>query len=65
MFRYKLLAFTIANVLAAFAGGLFGFYTNYIEPRSYLDHAVARCIAMVLLGGHGLDHRSRSSAPSC
>jgi branched-chain amino acid transport system permease protein len=36
IFRYKLLAFTVSNVLAAFAGALFGFYTNYIEP-AYLS----------------------------
>jgi branched-chain amino acid transport system permease protein len=50
-FRYKLLAFTISNVIAAFAGALYGFYTGYIEP-AYL--AVAQsldAIAMVLLGG--------------
>jgi branched-chain amino acid transport system permease protein len=50
-FRYKLLAFTISNVIAAFAGALYGFYTGYIEA-GYL--AVAQsldAIAMVLLGG--------------
>ncbi len=50
-FRYKLLAFTISNVIAALAGALYGFYTGYIEP-AYL--AVAQsldAIAMVLLGG--------------
>lgn len=50
-FRYKLLAFVLSNVIASFAGALFGFYTGYIEP-SYL--AVAQSldvIAMVLLGG--------------
>jgi branched-chain amino acid transport system permease protein len=50
-FRYKLLAFTISNVIASFAGALYGFYTGYIEP-AYL--AVAQsldAIAMVLLGG--------------
>jgi branched-chain amino acid transport system permease protein len=50
-FRYKLLAFTISNVIAAFAGALYGFYSGYIEP-AYL--AVAQsldAIAMVLLGG--------------
>ena len=50
-FRYKLLAFTISNVIAAFAGALYGFYTGYIES-AYL--AVAQsldAIAMVLLGG--------------
>src|SRR4029078_5310897 len=32
IFRYKLLSFAIANVLAALAGCLYGFYTGYIDP---------------------------------
>jgi branched-chain amino acid transport system permease protein len=52
-FRYKLLAFTISNVLAAFSGALFGYYTNYIEP-SYLSVTQSLdAIAMTLLGGSG------------
>jgi branched-chain amino acid transport system permease protein len=51
IFRYKLLSFTIANVLAALAGGFYAFYTGYIEP-SYLSIAQSLdIIAMVLLGG--------------
>ena len=50
-FRYKLLAFTISNVIASFAGALYGFYTGYIEP-SYLSVTQSLdAIAMVLLGG--------------
>ena len=50
-FRYKLLAFTISNVIAAFAGALYGFYTGFIEP-SYLSVTQSLdAIAMVLLGG--------------
>jgi branched-chain amino acid transport system permease protein len=51
IFRYKLLSFTIANILAALAGGFYAFYTGYIEP-SYLSIAQSLdIIAMVLLGG--------------
>jgi len=51
IFRYKLLSFTIANILAALAGSLYAFYTGYIEP-SYLSIAQSLdIIAMVLLGG--------------
>ncbi|MBN8990394.1 MAG: branched-chain amino acid ABC transporter permease [Rhizobiales bacterium] len=50
-FRYKLLAFTISNVIASFAGALYGFYTGFIEP-SYLSVTQSLdAIAMVLLGG--------------
>ena len=52
-FRYKLLAFTISNVLASFAGALFGFYTNYIEPSQLSITQSLDAIAMVLLGGVG------------
>jgi branched-chain amino acid transport system permease protein len=52
-FRYKLLAFTISNVLAGFAGALFGFYTNYIEPSQLSITQSLDAIAMVLLGGVG------------
>ena len=52
-FRYKLLAFTLSNILAAFAGVLFGFYTNYIEPSQLSITRSLDAIAMVLLGGMG------------
>ena len=50
-FRYKLLAFTISNVVAAFAGALFGFYTGYIDPAYLSVTQSLDAIAMVLLGG--------------
>jgi len=50
-FRYKLLAFTISNILAGFAGALFGFYTNYVEPSQLSITQSLDTIAMVLLGG--------------
>jgi branched-chain amino acid transport system permease protein len=50
-FRYKLLAFTISNVIAALAGALYGFYTGYIEPAYLAVTQSLDAIAMVLLGG--------------
>lgn len=52
-FRYKLLAFTISNVLAAFSGALFGFYSSYIEPAYLSITQSLDVIAMTLLGGVG------------
>jgi branched-chain amino acid transport system permease protein len=52
-FRYKLFAFAASNILAAFAGALFGFYTNYIEPSQLSITQSLDAIAMVLLGGQG------------
>jgi branched-chain amino acid transport system permease protein len=52
-FRYKLFAFTASNIMAAFAGTLFGFYTNYIEPSQLSITQSLDAIAMVLLGGQG------------
>jgi branched-chain amino acid transport system permease protein len=50
-FRYKLLAFTISNVIASFAGALYGFYTGYIEPAYLAVTQSLDAISMVLLGG--------------
>lgn len=52
-FRYKLLAFSASNILAAFAGTLFGFYTNYVEPAQLSITQSLDAVAMVLLGGVG------------
>jgi branched-chain amino acid transport system permease protein len=53
IFRYKLLSFTIANLLAALAGALYAFYTGYIEPAYLGIDQSLDVIAMVLLGGRG------------
>ena len=52
-FRYKLLAFTVSNLLAGFAGALYGFYSGYIEPAQLSIAQSLDAIAMVLLGGMG------------
>ena len=50
-FRYKLLAFILSNVIASFAGALYGFYTGFIEPAYLAVNQSLDAIAMVLLGG--------------
>jgi branched-chain amino acid transport system permease protein len=47
------LAFTASNILAAFAGAFFGFYSNYIEPSQLSITQSLDVIAMVLVGGMG------------
>jgi branched-chain amino acid transport system permease protein len=51
IFRYKLLSFTLANILAAVAGSLYAFYTGYIEPNYLGINQSLDIISMVLLGG--------------
>jgi branched-chain amino acid transport system permease protein len=53
IFRYKLLSFTLANVLAGIAGTLFAFYSGYIEPAYLSTSQSLDIIAMVLIGGTG------------
>jgi branched-chain amino acid transport system permease protein len=53
VFRYKLLSFAIGNALASFAGGLYGYYTGYIDPGYLAINQSMEVLAMVLLGGQG------------
>ena len=53
VFRYKLLAFALGNALASFAGGLYGYYTGYIDPGYMGINQSMDLLAMVLLGGQG------------
>ena len=53
VFRYKLLSFAIGNALASFAGGLYGYYTGYIDPGYLSINQSMEVLAMVLLGGQG------------
>lgn len=51
VFRYKLMSFTVGNVIASVAGAFYAFYIGYIEP-DYLSIAQSLAIvSMVLLGG--------------
>jgi branched-chain amino acid transport system permease protein len=53
VFRYKLLSFAIGSALASFAGGLYGYYTGYIDPGYFSIDQSMEILAMVLLGGQG------------
>ncbi len=53
VFRYKLAAFAVGNIIAAITGGLYSFYLGSIEPGFLsIDQSLA-IVAMVLLGGRG------------
>jgi branched-chain amino acid transport system permease protein len=53
VYRYKLVSFAIGNALASFAGGLYGYYTGYIDPGYLGINQSMEILAMVLLGGQG------------
>lgn len=53
VFRYKLVSFAVGNALASFAGGLYGYYTGYIDPGYLGINQSMEVLAMVLLGGQG------------
>jgi branched-chain amino acid transport system permease protein len=53
VYRYKLLSFAIGNALASSAGGLYGYYTGYIDPGYLGINQSMEVLAMVLLGGQG------------
>jgi branched-chain amino acid transport system permease protein len=53
VYRYKLLSFALGNALASFAGGLYGYYTGYIDPGYLGINQSMEVLAMVLLGGQG------------
>jgi branched-chain amino acid transport system permease protein len=53
VFRYKLAAFAVGNIIAAITGGLYAFYLGSIEPGFLsIDQSLA-IVTMVLLGGRG------------
>lgn len=53
VYRYKLVSFALGNALASFAGGLYGYYTGYIDPGLLGIDQSMEVLAMVLLGGQG------------
>jgi branched-chain amino acid transport system permease protein len=53
VFRYKLAAFAVGNMIAAVAGALYAFFLGSIEPGFLsIDQSLA-IVTMVLLGGRG------------
>lgn len=53
VFRYKLAAFGVGNVIAAITGALYAFYLGSIEPGFLSIEQSLAIVAMVLLGGRG------------
>jgi branched-chain amino acid transport system permease protein len=53
IFRYKLLAFIIADLFAAVAGAFFGYYSTFIDPQYLSITQGLDSLTMVLLGGAG------------
>jgi branched-chain amino acid transport system permease protein len=51
--RYKLLAFTIAGVLAGAAGHMWALHTGFVNPELVSWHKSAEALLMILLGGIG------------
>ena len=51
VFRYKLAAFVVGNVIAAVAGSLYAFYLGSLEPGFLSIDQSLGIVAMVLLGG--------------
>jgi len=51
--RYKVLSFVISSMFAGIAGGLFGHFTMYLHPNSFLFTTSFYLIIMIVVGGLG------------
>jgi branched-chain amino acid transport system permease protein len=51
--RFKVLSFVISSMFAGIAGGLFGHYTMYLHPNSFLFTTSFYLIIMIVVGGLG------------
>jgi branched-chain amino acid transport system permease protein len=51
--RFKVLSFVISSMFAGVAGGLFGHYTMYLHPNSFLFTTSFYVIIMIVVGGLG------------
>jgi branched-chain amino acid transport system permease protein len=51
--RFKVLSFVISSMFAGVAGGLFGHYTMYLHPNSFLFTTSFYLIIMIVVGGLG------------
>jgi branched-chain amino acid transport system permease protein len=51
--RVKVLSFVISSMFAGIAGGLFGHYTMYLHPNSFLFTTSFYLIIMIVVGGLG------------
>jgi len=51
--RYKVLSFVVSSMFAGIAGGLFGHFTMYLHPNSFLFTTSFYLIIMIVVGGLG------------
>jgi branched-chain amino acid transport system permease protein len=51
--RFKVMSFVISSMFAGIAGGLFGHYTMYLHPNSFLFTTSFYLIIMIVVGGLG------------
>jgi branched-chain amino acid transport system permease protein len=51
--RYKVMSFVISSMFAGIAGGLFGHFTMYLHPNSFLFTTSFYLIIMIVVGGLG------------
>ena len=51
--RFKVLSFVISSMFAGIAGGLFGHFTMYLHPNSFLFTTSFYLIIMIVVGGLG------------
>jgi branched-chain amino acid transport system permease protein len=51
--RFKVLSFVISSMFAGIAGGLFGHFTMYLHPNSFLFITSFYIIIMIVVGGLG------------
>ena len=51
--RYKVLSFVISSMFAGIAGALFGHFTMYLHPNSFLFTTSFYLIIMIVVGGLG------------
>src|SRR6266699_2131235 len=51
--RFKVLSFVISSMFAGMAGGLFGHFTMYLHPNSFLFTTSFYLIIMIVVGGLG------------
>ena len=51
--RFKVLSFVISSMFAGIAGGLFGHFTMYLHPNTFLFITSFYVIIMIVIGGLG------------
>src|SRR4029434_418034 len=51
--RHKVMSFVISSMFAGIAGGLFGHFTMYLHPNSFLFTTSFYLIIMIVVGGLG------------